>query len=203
MNCLRANNIEFFERIIVDARTSVAPKSEMEHVNECPDCLSSWQAVQAVISSMAWIAPAINPPTRVKSRIMGAISAKQSTEQPWKTWQSDNLDEELDVTTEQERQWNTTAFQGVEVCQLAADPDLDRITMLVRMAAGSAYPPHTHGGFEECYVVFGDLKVGNRTLKQGDFQRAPERSIHTTQSTEGGCLLLISSSYHDELFTSA
>jgi anti-sigma factor ChrR (cupin superfamily) len=54
-----------------------------------------------------------------------------------------------------------------------------------------------HGGPEECYVLEGDLRVDDKTMGQGDYQFAPEGCEHSVQSTEGGCLLLISSSLSD------
>ena len=71
--------------------------------------------------------------------------------------------------------------------------------MLVRMEASSSYPAHTHGGSEECYVVSGDLVVGALHMRAGDFQRCEAGSEHPEQRTDGGCLLLITSSLHDRL----
>jgi hypothetical protein len=36
-------------------------------------------------------------------------------------------------------------------------------------------------------------------MKSGDYQRAEKGTLHEVQSTEGGCLLLLVSSQHDEL----
>lgn len=95
--------------------------------------------------------------------------------------------------------WEPTGIDGIEVKRLAADPARRSATMLVRMAAGTSYPAHRHGGVEECLVLAGDLQVGERELKAGDFQRCQTDSVHPVQSTRGGCLLFISSSQDDEL----
>ena len=73
------------------------------------------------------------------------------------------------------------------------------MTMLVRMEAGSSYPQHIHDGPEECYVLQGDLRVGDEVLGRGDYQRAAPGSRHGIQSTENGCLLFIVSSLTDEI----
>jgi hypothetical protein len=39
-------------------------------------------------------------------------------------------------------------------------------------------------------------------MRAGDFQRAEAGSVHPVQSTDGGCLLLITSSLDDELLES-
>jgi len=95
--------------------------------------------------------------------------------------------------------WESTGIDGIEVKRLAADPVRRTATMLVRMAAGTSYPAHRHGGVEECFVLSGDLRVGERELKAGDFQVCQNASIHPVQSTREGCLLYISSSQDDEL----
>jgi len=95
--------------------------------------------------------------------------------------------------------WESTGIDGIEVKRLAADPERRTATMLIRMAAGTSYPAHRHGGVEECLVLSGDLQVGERELKGGDFQRCDTDSVHPVQSTRGGCLLYISSSKDDEL----
>lgn len=88
---------------------------------------------------------------------------------------------------------------GVEVKRLATDIERRMVTMLIRMAPGSAYPRHRHAAKEECYVIAGDLKIGARPMSAGDYQLAEVDSIHEVQSTERGCLLLITSSQDDEL----
>jgi len=75
-----------------------------------------------------------------------------------------------------------------------------RDAMLVRMAPGTSYPRHVHAGPEECFVLEGDLAVGDGLrLVAGDYQRMESGSRHPDQSTEGGCLLLLISSLNDEL----
>jgi anti-sigma factor ChrR (cupin superfamily) len=67
------------------------------------------------------------------------------------------------------------------------------------MDAGSSYPRHVHNGAEECLVLEGDIRMGDAVLHAGDYQYAPPDTLHGVQSTEKGCLLLITSSLSDEL----
>jgi anti-sigma factor ChrR (cupin superfamily) len=71
--------------------------------------------------------------------------------------------------------------------------------MMIRMAPGTSYPRHRHAAREECFVLQGELRVGDKQLRTGDFQVADRDSIHDVQSTETGCVLLIVSSQDDEL----
>lgn len=121
------------------------------------------------------------------------------TEQPWRDWQSDSAPStDMFFLAKGEGQWEPTTVEGVTVRRLFVDVANNRMTAMFRMAPGTAYVPHVHAGYEECYVLEGDLKVGDTVMTAGDYQRAAEGSVHGVQSTENGCLLLISSSLSDE-----
>ena len=92
-----------------------------------------------------------------------------------------------------------TAFPGVSARRLFFDAAHQRVTMLVRMAAGATSPPHRHSGPEDCYVLEGDLDTGRRIMRSGDYEHSLPESVHATQSTRGGCLLFIVSSLGDEI----
>ncbi len=96
-------------------------------------------------------------------------------------------------------EWTPVGIPGIEVKRLATDPARREVTMLVRMAAGTAYPAHRHGGVEECMVLSGELLVGDYPMKTGDYQISQRDSVHPVQSTREGCLLYIRSSQDDEL----
>jgi anti-sigma factor ChrR (cupin superfamily) len=95
--------------------------------------------------------------------------------------------------------WAETGVQGVTFRQLFFDSESRRVTMLVRMAPGSVYPPHRHRSSEECLVLQGDLWVGNTMLRAGDHQRSEAGTLHGEQSSRGGCLLLVTASPDDEM----
>lgn len=96
--------------------------------------------------------------------------------------------------------WRATEVVGVSERILHEDPSAGRKTALYRMEPGSAYPPHRHAGVEECWILEGDLAVSDRVLRAGAYQRSAKGSVHTVQSTEGGCLLLVNCSTADERF---
>ncbi len=128
-----------------------------------------------------------------------ALTPKPAPVQLWKNWAGASAERGLLVQRSREGIWEKTGVDGVEVKQLYVDHKRDYVTMLVRMQPGSAYPSHRHGGFEECYVISGDLVVGDLVMTAGDYQRAEGGSVHVMQSTREGCLLYIVSSQHDEL----
>lgn len=140
----------------------------------------------------------------------GDESARQ---QPWREWARDDAKEhgiasdsaqsatgaDLFFKAGSDGDWEPTGVDGIEVRSLFVDRANDRMTALFRMEPGASYVPHRHAGHEECFVVQGDLRVGDIVMHAGDYQRASEGSIHGEQSTEGGCVLLISSSMTDEI----
>jgi anti-sigma factor ChrR (cupin superfamily) len=125
------------------------------------------------------------------------------TRQVWKHWRNQPDAGAMTLLRGADAVWEPTGFAGVEVRRLNVDPAADRVTMLVRMAPGTAYPGHRHGGPEECLVLHGDLLVDGIRMQSGDYQRAAAGTDHGIQSTAAGCVLLIVSSQHDELLDAA
>jgi quercetin dioxygenase-like cupin family protein len=132
----------------------------------------------------------------IRARIGGA--APEPAPQVWKRWRGTSGLEFF--AGADAGAFEPTDVAGIRVRRLFVDEPADRVTMLIRMDPGSAYPAHRHGGAEECFVLEGDLEVGAALeMHAGDYQRMERGSEHPVQSTRGGCLLLVTSSRHDEL----
>jgi quercetin dioxygenase-like cupin family protein len=168
------------------------------------------RAYQEVLSqiSKAVAAGAPAPPAELKQKLLERIEAGSASSpqnvQVWKSWpaEASSADPGLVVKRAAEGGWETTPVAGVSVKSLHVDPVRRYVTMLVKMDAGVSYPGHLHAAAEECYVLDGDLRVGDQVLKKGDYQRAEAGSKHGVQSTKEGCLLLVLSSQNDELLPS-
>jgi len=65
------------------------------------------------------------------------------------------------------------------------------------MEPGSHYPPHHHAGPEQCYVLEGELRIGDLVLRAGDYSCAAADTLHAAPASPAGCLLLIIASQHD------
>jgi len=176
----------------------------------CAADLELTRALQADFDAARFASDASLPdaPASLKQRVLESVHGlkQESTKhddrlQTWRRWREPDAATPGGLRTQRagEGAWETTSCPGVSVRQLSLDAAARQCTMMVRMEPGSSYPPHRHGGAEECFVVAGDLHVGEEVLTTGDFQRAEEGSIHGVQSTEGGCTLLIVSSLDDEL----
>ena len=100
-------------------------------------------------------------------------------------------------------QWSEPEWQevgpGIECKLLAADSEHDMLSMLVRLAPGTDYPPHTHAGVEELHLLQGELWIDDSKLYPGDYYRAePGTSDHRVWS-ETGCTCVLMTSARDIL----
>ncbi len=128
-----------------------------------------------------------------------SVHVEHAPMQVWKRWGGEGATPSWFTLRADEGSWEGTGVDGVSVRRLFVDATRQTVTMLVKMAAGTSYPSHRHGGAEECFVLDGDLHVGELVMRAGDYQRAEKESVHVVQSTERGCTLLIVSSLHDEI----
>ena len=163
------------------------------------------RSLREAAEGLAELAPRAKPGRdlwpAIRARVVDAPAAARPSDlgtQVWKKWRGTSAPGA--VVPADGGPFEPTALPGVRVRRLFVDAAAERVTMLVRMEAGSAYPAHRHGGVEECFVLEGDLEIGAEIeMHAGDYQCMDTGSLHPVQSTRGGCLLLITSSQHDEL----
>jgi anti-sigma factor ChrR (cupin superfamily) len=98
----------------------------------------------------------------------------------------------------QEPEWKSVA-PGISCKLLAADTERDRVTMLVRLAAGAHYPPHRHAGPEELHLLDGELWINDRKLHPGDYNRAEPDTRDRLVLSETGCTCVLMTSLRDVL----
>lgn len=180
-----------------------------EHLTMCDTCRAEVDSLALLIGRIGLIAAEAEPPVGLKARLLervrseGPNATRTALEmQPWKSWVPRPAErDEMTFAFSDEGGWESTAFSGIDVRRLSVDESRRAISMLVRMAPGTSYPPHRHGGPEECFVISGDISVGPVVMRAGDYQRCEIGSIHGVQSTVGGCLLYINSSMDDVLLS--
>ena len=166
-------------------------------------CITELRAMESVAAKLADTVLS-SPPVGLRAKVLGRVASDATTgatpdPQVWKNWSPSGLQQDLFIQRAGQGSWEDTGLNGVQVQRLFIDPPRNQMTMLVRMEAGSSYPQHIHDGPEECYVLQGDLRVGDEVLGRGDYQRAAPGSRHGIQSTENGCLLFIVSSLTDKI----
>lgn len=97
-----------------------------------------------------------------------------------------------------EPEWEEVA-PGISCKLLATDSQQDRVSMLVWLAPGVPYPPHTHAGVEELYLLHGELMIEDRKLHPGDYNRAEPGTGDTFVWSGTGCMCVLLTSTRDVL----
>jgi len=109
----------------------------------------------------------------------------------------------LPPVADHEPAWTEPAWEdvapGISVKMLAVDGDAKRVSMLVRLAPGGEYPPHTHAGVEELHLLDGELWIDERKLYPGDYNRAEPGTGDKRVWSETGCTCVLITSSADEL----
>jgi anti-sigma factor ChrR (cupin superfamily) len=195
----------------------------------CPRCEADIHAFEAVASQLALSQPAVAPRPQVREQLLARISREapdlmaecgmrnadlksasspnppsairhppSENPQVWKTW-TPTPEQPRWVVRAHEGEWQDTGIDGVLAKNLFVDDERQCVTMLVRMMPGARYPKHRHADAELCYVVQGDLWMGDQKYEGGDYIHARPGSIDEEQFTKDGCLLFIVSSQRDEL----
>lgn len=199
----------------------------IEHLHDgCPTCADEQARVREAVAAMdaAWLSarePLPMPDPALRAELFARLAAQPiapaavpaatveglrskvqaERERPWRRARENpgrQLGSGLSWVPAGDAGFEPTAIAGIDVKVLSVDAQRRCVTMLVRMAAGTSYPPHRHAAREECYVISGEVEVGGRTLHAGDYQVAEKDCVHGVQSTRTGCELLIVSSQDDE-----
>ena len=97
-----------------------------------------------------------------------------------------------------EPEWNEVA-PGISCQLLATDTGRDVVSMLVRLAPGTDYPPHRHAGVEELHLLDGELWIDDRKLYPGDYNRAEPGTADKRVWSETGCTCVLITSTRDVL----
>ena len=180
------------------------------HLGICLTCRLEVESLRKVASGLGSLPLEAEPPAGLRARLLERAGRKiaavgeqppasPDVEQIWKRWDGDPSAAAEIIVRAADATWESTGCPGVEVRRLFADPANERATLLIRMAPGSSYPAHRHGGAEECLVLQGEFLPAGARMRAGDYRRCAEGSVDGVSTTETGCLLLIVTSLRDEL----
>ena len=168
------------------------PSSEVPameaHISACVDCRQELATLLPIISSFdCWPTDVLRPSKSLWGLLARRIAAETGGEPT------------LPQTTQwSEPEWEEVA-PGISCKLLATDTQRDRVSMLVRLAPGIAYPPHSHAGVEELHLLHGELWIDGRKLYPGDYNRAEPGTADQRVWSETGCTCVLITSAHDVL----
>jgi anti-sigma factor ChrR (cupin superfamily) len=154
----------------------------------CSECREELDALQPVIASfVSWPTDVLRPPATLWDRLARRIAAETGQEPVSPA-----------PRRPAEAKWEDVA-PGISVKLLATDAENHRVSMLVRLAPGTDYPPHRHGGIEELHLLDGELMIDDRKLRPGDYSRAEAGGVDRRVWSETGCTCVLITSAKDIL----
>ena len=158
------------------------------HIAACPDCRRELESLRPVVDRfVAWPTDVLRPTTPLQARLADRIAAETGQPPvvpPAGRWS--------------EPDWDQVA-PGIECKLLATDPERHRVSMLVRLAPGASYPPHTHAGVEELHLLDGELWIDQRKLVPGDYNYGAPGAGDQRVWSETGCTCILITSTKDVL----
>lgn len=150
----------------------------------CPECRREVETLRPIVGAFAaWPTDILRPAGSLWDRLARRITAE--------TGQAPAPE----PARPEQPEWEEVG-PGIHCKLLATDTEKDRVSMLVRLVPGAAYPPHTHAGVEEVFMLDGVLIVDDKRLYPGDYLRSePGTSDHRVWTETGcSCVLLTSTS---------
>jgi anti-sigma factor RsiW len=170
----------------------VLPESEVAaaeaHIASCPECQRELDSLRPVINRfVSWPTDVLRPTTSLQERLALRI-AEETGKAPVPP----------PARQRSEPEWEQVA-PGIQCKLLATDTERDRVSMLVRLAPGASYPPHTHAGVEELHLLDGELWINERKLVPGGYNYGAPGSLDERVWSETGCTCVLVTSTKDVL----
>ena len=161
------------------------------HMRRCQDCRREFESLSPVIDSFpSWPSDGVSPSSRLWGRLSQRIAAERRVE----SVSSEPPSSQPPLSKEPE--WETVG-PGISCKLLGTDAERHRVSMLVRLAPGAEYPPHTHAALEELHLLDGELWIDERRLFPGDYNRAQAGSSDARVWSETGCTCVLITSTLD------
>jgi len=166
------------------------PSSELPvveaHISACAECRQEMETLRPIIGSfVSWPTDVLRPSASLWGRLAQRIAEETGKEPVLPSSQ-------LLAKPEWEE-----AAPGISVKLLATDTEKNRVSMLVRLAPGTDYPPHRHAGVEELHLLHGELMIDDKKLYPGDYIRAEADSVDHRVWSETGCTCVLLASTED------
>jgi anti-sigma factor ChrR (cupin superfamily) len=154
-------------------------------------------ALQKTAELLAKATPFVRPPLELKQKVLrrietaaGAVT-QPAAQQPGVAVASiASLAGLRFLSADDAVGWKQLPVPGAWIKLLSIERERGYAVLLGRLDPGVRYPAHMNVGPEDLYVLTGDLHVGNRTLRSGDFHHADAGSFHGENYSVEGCTLL-------------
>jgi anti-sigma factor ChrR (cupin superfamily) len=149
------------------------------------------------LAQVASALPAVTPSMAARARLVDSLSGPDRF-RPFFA----ELERRFDLTVQSLRAllarvddaeaWEATPLPGVKLIHFAGGPGLAGADAgFVRVAAGTTFPRHSHGGPELNFILEGQMLIGQRVLGPGDSDEAAGDVIHEYQAGADADLVLM------------
>jgi quercetin dioxygenase-like cupin family protein len=167
------------------------PATESRHVEaqiaECAECGREMRALRPIVGAfVSWPIDVLRPSRSVWDRLAQRI-ADETGNVPMSP---------PPAPRPAEPEWFDAA-PGISCRVLATDTEKNRVSMLVRLAPGTDYPPHRHADVEELHLLHGELIVDEKTLYPGDYLRSEPGTVDHRVWSGTGCTCVLLTSIDD------
>ncbi|TFZ00976.1 hypothetical protein EZ313_21355 [Ramlibacter henchirensis] len=158
------------------------------HIGSCPHCRRELDRLSPAVNALlSWRTDVLRPVSPLQVQLARRLAAETGGQ----------------VVLPAARQWTEPEWvevaPGISCKLLATDDERRRVSMLVRLAPGAEYPPHTHSGVEELHLLDGELWIDERKLYPGDFNRAEPGTGDKRVWSETGCTCVLITGQDDLL----
>lgn len=171
----------------LDALPAGEISSAKAHLAGCPECQNELESLRPVLNRFAfWPTDILRPPA-LQRRLAERIAEDTGTDAV-----------EPPPRQRSEPEWKRVA-PGIECKLLATDTESNRVSMLVRLAPDTSYPPHTHADVEELHLLDGELWIDARKLVPGDYNYGEPGAGDDRVWSETGCTCVLITSTGDVL----
>jgi anti-sigma factor ChrR (cupin superfamily) len=150
--------------------------------------------LQQTTGLLAMSAPFVRPPRELKDKILRGIETTASQVNPPATRHPGVAVASLAglrfLSADDTVGWKQLPVAGAWIKLLSIERERGYAVLLGKLEPGVRYPAHMNVSPEDLYVLTGDLHVGDRTLRAGDFHHAEAGSSHGENYSVEGCTLL-------------
>lgn len=169
-----------------------------------PELRELLRSLQQVLDKAALAGPGATPSAGLKAKVLSRIQQQQPLSTPSPEPRSEpQLSGLRFLAGNESAGWKQLPIRGAWIKLLSFEPSRGYAVLLGKLEPGVRYPAHTNAGPEDFYILTGDLQVGERTLRAGDFHHADAGSLHGENYSVEGCTLLAVLTVDDPLVSFA
>jgi anti-sigma factor ChrR (cupin superfamily) len=155
-----------------------------------PELRDFLHSFQQTLDRVTLAVPSVAPPPALKNKVMNRLRENATAGSPSVSERMAGAAPGLRFLEASQAGWKALPIPGAFIKLLSLQSDRGYAVLLGKLDPGVRYPAHTNIGPEDFYLVSGDLHVGEKVLRSGDFHHADPGSLHVENYSVEGCTLL-------------